>query len=922
MKKIIIAAVALLVLAGAGGAWYWRSHAGDPVAKAKAMLASGDTRGAGLQLRIAVRDNPSNAEAHAMLAGLQVMQGDGVAAEKEIKTARSLGWDKNKTLEVLAQAYDFEGKWQDLLAEIPAQGITPDETASFLMARAVAERALGHLDEAKTDIVGAEQAAPKNTAVWVMAAQIALSDKDSVLALKDLDQALAINPKSVDALDMKAQLRAASGQRDEAVALLDQAVSVAPSLAGLRLERATLLMSLGKDDEASADVAAVRKQDPKNAVANYIQMVLLVRRGKFAEANTVEQDLDTVINQFQRGLYFRAMIKGTIGETETAEDSIKTYMARNPQDQEGLHLLARIALAARRPQDALPALKTAVANGSRDPDTLNLLGRAYALAGDRSNSEAAFQQASSAVANSPDALTRLASSRLQVGDLSGAATDLERSLEMAPKTPGAGEALVAAALGVGDVDRAQAALDQLKQQTGYTETVGILSGLIKEARIDLEGALQTFKETADKYPDSIRARMSEAKVLLEMGRPADAVAPLQEILAKDKANTEALSMLINILIQQKRGPEAIAAVQAARATNPSNPGFIVGEAEMYERLGDLNKAMEVLDAAKVQGNTPVPLLPILARIQLAAGQNDAAKATIATLVRSEPTNISARVAQIQILTRLKDYAAARDATDDALRRFPGNISVMGLMLANERADKGPEAALALANKLRADPANMPAAAVLKGDEYIQQRRYADAADAFAAEYKAEPSSVLVRRLAVALQFAGSVDKGEQELKNWQALHPSDPDVAQLLSTIELTKHENNDAEHDIRTVLEQRPNDPVALNNMAWLLQVKGDKAARSFATRAYLQNPNPESADTLGWIMVTNGDAAHALPLLQRALAGRPQSATLAYHLAVALKDVGRKDDAVALLKQLTADNVTFEEKPEATQLLANLSK
>src|SRR5206468_11377315 len=100
-----------------------------------------------------------------------------------------------------------------------------------------------------------------------------------------------------------------------------------------------------------------------------------------------------------------------------------------------------------------------------------------------------------------------------------------------------------------------------------------------------------------------------------------------------------------------------------------------------------------------------------------------------------------------------------------------------------------------------------------------------------------------------------------------------------------------DAERNLQLTLAQRPNDAVALNNLAWIYQVRGDKRARQTAHRAYMIAPTPASGDTLGWILVSDGEAAKALPVLQGAAVARPDNASVKYHLAVALKDLNRSD-------------------------------
>ena len=920
MKRILLASAVVLIAAAGGAGWYILQHR-DPLQQAKTSLANNDFRAANLQLRTAVRDEPNNAEAHALLSQLQLAGNDPIAAEREIKRAMALHWDQSNSLAVLSQAYLRQQKWKEILAEVPDQGATPEQTAYFLMARAIAQRGLKDNATATSTLSRALELAPQNAEIHLTAARFALADGQADKAMTDVDRALALEPKSADAHQFKSSLLAVKGDRDAAIGELSRAIELAPTRNDVLIDRASLELAQSHDEKASADVETVLKREPKNPRAQFIQAVLLIRQNKFADADLAIQQLDPVIDQFQRGQYFKAMVKSRLSQNAQAEDAIITYVNRFPGDPDGIRLLAAIELAAGHADRAIPYIAKAVEAGQRDPETLDLLGRAYAMAGKKSEADQAFQQASQS-AQTPAQLARLASARLQLGDLSGAAGDLQRSLDIAPKQPGAGEALVATAIRLGQLDRAQQALDQLRQQAGDTEAVGNLTGLLKLARLDTEGALTAFADTARKFPDAIGPRLNQAKVLLQLNRPNDAVPMLQAILDKAPAQTDALTLLSQTLLAQNRGEEAVAIAERARKAEPNSLGLANGLAQIYARQKEYDKALEVLQSAKVDGKMPVPLLATFGSVQLAAGQNDAAKQTFADLVKAEPNNLGAILADVELLTRIKDFDAARNVLNDALQRQPGNLPLLQARVRVELLDKGLDAALKQAEQLRSNSANLPAAATLKGGLLMGAQRFKDAADAFEAEFDKEPSQTLAVALAQAKQASGDPTGALAVLQKWQTAHPNDAATAQALGMIQVASRNYDDAERNLEIVLKQQPNDLVALNNLAWIYQQKGDKRAREYAQRAFEQSPTPEVTDTLAWILTTDGEAAKALPLLQGAAAARPQNSTIKYHLAVALKDLNRTDDAISLLRSIPDGPVEFDGKQAAQDLLAQLTK
>ena len=124
--------------------------------------------------------------------------------------------------------------------------------------------------------------------------------------------------------------------------------------------------------------------------------------------------------------------------------------------------------------------------------------------------------------------------------------------------------------------------------------------------------------------------------------------------------------------------------------------------------------------------------------------------------------------------------------------------------------------------------------------------------------------------------------------------------------------------------INDHPNDPEVLNNLAWLYQQQGELAtAREFAERAFTKSPGAAHiVDTLGWILLGQGQSNAALTYLSLANLSDPRSPVLQYHLAVALHRVGRSADARVLLEHLLGSNASFADKGEAEKLLQELTR
>ena len=129
----------------------------------------------------------------------------------------------------------------------------------------------------------------------------------------------------------------------------------------------------------------------------------------------------------------------------------------------------------------------------------------------------------------------------------------------------------------------------------------------------------------------------------------------------------------------------------------------------------------------------------------------------------------------------------------------------------------------MADRLAKDLPKAPAADVLRGDVYQAQGRIADAVTAYQAAFKRNPSSPLLLKLVLAEQRAGMSDNAARRATRWLEEHPDDAAVRSVLAA---SSHAGGDTAVAIKQyekVLESSPRNVVALNNLAWLYDRRGD---------------------------------------------------------------------------------------------------
>ena len=82
----------------------------------------------------------------------------------------------------------------------------------------------------------------------------------------------------------------------------------------------------------------------------------------------------------------------------------------------------------------------------------------------------------------------------------------------------------------------------------------------------------------------------------------------------------------------------------------------------------------------------------------------------------------------------------------------------------------------------------------------------------------------------------------------------------------------------------------------------------------------DPSVADTLGWVHSHRGSYTLALSQFTFALQNRPDDPVFSYHLALAQKGDGKKEEARKTLDNLLARKVDFAERAQAEKLHAEL--
>jgi Flp pilus assembly protein TadD len=301
---------------------------------------------------------------------------------------------------------------------------------------------------------------------------------------------------------------------------------------------------------------------------------------------------------------------------------------------------------------------------------------------------------------------------------------------------------------------------------------------------------------------------------------------------------------------------------------------------------------------------------------------------------------------------------ARAELKQLLNEFPQSAEVqmeLGIVAISE---KNYRAAEQIFGKSQERGANDPLAAAGLAETYSAQNQFDKAIQLLQGEVKKSPGSPIIERLlaftavragnySVAIEsyhkllevfprdsalyyslgeaYFASQDYQHaiEALKKAQQLAPKDGRIEMLLAAALNQSGRGADVKPYLEHVLETHPNNPVALNNMAFYLAENGgslDKA-QDLAQRAIQQSPRePNFADTLGWIYTKKNMHAAAAQVFTNLVEKQPKNPTLQYHLGVALMGQGDHKGARRALEAALSHAPAKDEEQKIRGLLASL--
>jgi predicted Zn-dependent protease len=215
----------------------------------------------------------------------------------------------------------------------------------------------------------------------------------------------------------------------------------------------------------------------------------------------------------------------------------------------------------------------------------------------------------------------------------------------------------------------------------------------------------------------------------------------------------------------------------------------------------------------------------------------------------------------------------------------------------------------------------PLGHALEAEVLEHDKKPLDAAKKYVKVAEMTGQASMVARAAQAFISGGQGAEAEKLLTRRLASNPNDAVIRRALGQYLISKGRLREATAHFETLVKAFPRDIPSLNNLAWLYGEQKHPRALAVAEQALAASPqNPAVMDTVGWVMVNQGEVKRGLELLRQAAARMPDNPELQWHVANAYAKAGEKASARLELERLINSGRNFPQQAEVKKLLDSL--
>lgn len=474
-------------------------------------------------------------------------------------------------------------------------------------------------------------------------------------------------------------------------------------------------------------------------------------------------------------------------------------------------------------------------------------------------------------------------------------------------------------------------------------------------------SLEAIIAKGEPTEDVVRAQLLLASMNIQLGQADRAKTLINEVLAGDAKNADALALRANLSLDSGETDSAVADLREALNQRPNSVALLMLLGRAYERQGAVELANDriaeavkasnyssqaaldyiaflgrrgktaeaetVLNEAATRNPNDPRLLRALAQLRLSKQDWVGAQAAAEALKKTGDTSGIGEQISGAVLLGQKKFDEGIEALKGAYASAPNAVQPMySLFLAYVQAGKMAEAEAFLQSVLTANQNNADAHVLMGSLKMIKkQPKEAEAAYKLAIERQPESPAGYVA-LSKFYLSQNQVAEAEATLKAGRSKAPNDLSLSLVLGGVLETKNDIDGAIAVYGEQLKSTPDALIVINNLSSLLadyRTDAESLEQAYQLAQRLEAIDvPQFKDTIGWVAYRRGDYRSALMNLEQAAEKLPGLALVKYHLAMTYLALKRNADAK---DQLTKTDALLKDddllKEKVRKALADLA-
>ncbi|MDD5579743.1 MAG: tetratricopeptide repeat protein [Methylobacter sp.] len=453
-----------------------------------------------------------------------------------------------------------------------------------------------------------------------------------------------------------------------------------------------------------------------------------------------------------------------------------------------------------------------------------------------------------------------------------------------------------------------------------------LQALLDTLEKDTASAEQSYQKAIQLDPKNILAHLGVAKLALENGNLDKAKDYANKTLAINEKTINAYLLLADIASKEKNNEEVENILLIALEKVKGN---VTAEIEAVKNLGKFyasrqqpEKALSLSDDLVKRYPNNSSALSILAQAQIVNNKKPAAEETLHQVIDQEKQDIYNRLLLAKLLSEHPDkekevFKLFDEAAEIAPDKPEGFLFKAAYLIKLKRYTE----ALELANKIDTLFPKLGLGTLLKGEIYVEEKKWDKALDTYQQAYQIQPNDKIMFTIVDLMTVQKKIPDAIKFLNDELVKHSKKSAVHFKLATVYQQQNDYKQAETHYKAMLAEQPDNALGLNNLAWIYSQQNNPQAIELAKKAYTQAPESAAiVDTYGYILIKQGEEEEGLAILEKAVALAPQVNDIQFHLAEAYAANDNKKKAIEILETIGKSEQNFPEKKAAASLLDKL--